>query len=100
MKRIFLILPAALIAALLLCGCGEKEIGDVGDDIATIASEVGDHAERMIDNGTVDDGDGYISEDQDDAPPTDPPTDDATQEASRSDGILAPDPTTEEDRPQ
>ena len=60
MKRLSAILSAAVMTALLLCGCGEKS--SAGDELSTMASEVKGDFDRMVDNGTVSDSDGYIGD--------------------------------------
>lgn len=64
MKRILLILCAAIMTAGLLCACDEDTKKTVGDDLATIASQVKDNVDGMIEDGTVRDGDGHIGENQ------------------------------------
>lgn len=62
MKKLLAILCAAILTGALLCGCSGKDNQTMGDDMATIASEVKDNVDNMVDNGKVDDGDGYIGD--------------------------------------
>lgn len=60
MKRLSAILSAAVMTALLLCGCGEKS--SAAGDPSTTPSEVKGYFDSMLDHGTVSDGDGRIGD--------------------------------------
>lgn len=67
-----------MLTALLLCACGREEVDQAADQVAdvaeTVADEVRENVDKMADNATVDDGDGYIGEDAHGTEPTDEPT--------------------------
>lgn len=60
MKRLSAILSAAVMTALLLCGCGEKSSAE--GDPSTTPSEVKGYFDSMLEHGTVSDGDGRIGD--------------------------------------
>lgn len=66
MKKLLLIFCAVLLVSVMLCGCGDEKAENaaekVGDQVETIASEVKDNVDNMIEDGTVRDGDGYIGD--------------------------------------
>ena len=64
MKRLIALLCVIPLTAALLAGCMQKT-SELKDDTATIASEVKDNFDDMVDNGTVNDGDGFIDENKD-----------------------------------
>lgn len=75
MKRFLILLCAAVLTALFLCSC-DKAMKDAGKTAESIAADVKDNADGMIDNGKVNDGDGYIGDsDRATSSPTVSPTD-------------------------
>ena len=104
MKKRLLLFCAALLIAVLFCGCGEEKAEaaaeKVGEQAATIASEVKENVEGMIEDATVRDGDGYIGDhDRSTEAATQPVT--VPTEVGTDDGVfddpLDPEPTVTED---
>ena len=93
MKRIFAVGCAVMMTALLLCGCNENDNNSMSDDLATIASEVRENVDSMIDNGTVSDGDGYIGDNRSTDRATERSTEPADSVPDDGDLIDGEDPT-------
>lgn len=96
MKKRILFLCSVIFVSVILCSCDKEEIDKtaekVGDTVETIASEAKDHVEGMIEDGTVDDGDGYIGDHTDESKSTAEPTDDkADAEAAEDDSLFGTD---------
>ena len=97
MKKVIALFCTALMMSVLLCGCDEKEKNKVSDELATLATEVKENIDTMIDDGTVSDGDGYIDEDRDatvryDATVDDTEALDPTNDNTEADSIFDADP--------
>jgi len=65
MKRLLLLICAVLIAV-CLCSCMQQAGKDLDQTVETLATEIKENMDNMIDNGTVKDGDGYIDESRQD----------------------------------
>lgn len=68
MRKILIVLSAALMIAALLCGCAKRAAEDVADTVSSAASDVKDDADKY--GKTGDDDNGVIGDDASDAPPT------------------------------
>ena len=66
MKRMTALICAVLCTAMLFSSCTgmKNDVKGVTDDMATMASEMKDNLDKMVENGTVNDGDGFIDEDK------------------------------------
>ena len=65
MKRLLFLICAVLIAV-CLCSCMQQAGKDLDRTAETVATEIKENMDNMIDNGTVKDGDGYIDENRQD----------------------------------
>ena len=96
-KRIWMICAAVLVTV-TLCACGTDEAAEtgeeIGDRIETYASEVKDHIDGMVENGTVSDGDGYIGEENGkDAPDAEADASTPSDDTDSGGGLFDADPT-------
>ena len=64
MKRLLLLFCAVVLTAVSLCSCMQQAGRDVQEGVETLASEARENLDNMIDNGTVNDNDGYVAEDE------------------------------------
>lgn len=66
MKKVLLILCAALMLTVLLCSCMKDTVGELSDEVSTMMSEVKDDLGMDASNGTVEnDSDGFIEDESD-----------------------------------
>ena len=68
MRKILIVLCAALMAAALLCGCVKRAAKDVADTVSSAASDVKEDADKY--GKTGDDDNGVIGDDASDVQPT------------------------------
>lgn len=66
MKKTIALLSVFILSALVFTGCSQKDMNNMKEDVSSVVSDAKDNLNNMIEDGTVNDGDGHIDEDKHD----------------------------------